>query len=100
MIEMLQPLMGIDPSGIDHIDIDGLARHTIKVLGIPATVVRGSMEIEGLRAERQQQQQEQAQMQQAMQAAEAAGNAAPALKAVDGMSDETGAALQAVAGGV
>ncbi len=100
MIEMLQPLMGIDPSVIDHIDIDGLARHTIKVLGIPATVVRGSMEIEGLRAERQQQQQEQAQMQQAMQAAEAAGNAAPALKAVDGMSDETGAALQAVAGGV
>jgi len=100
MIEMLQPLMGIDPSVIDHIDIDGLARHTIKVLGIPATVVRGSMEIEGLRAERQAQQQEQAQMQQAMQAAEAAGNAAPALKAVDGMSEETGDALQAVVGGV
>ena len=34
-----------------------------------------------------------------MQLAEAAGNAAPAVKAVDGLSDESGMALQAIAGG-
>jgi hypothetical protein len=99
MLEMFQPLMSLDPGIIDHIDSDGLARHVIKVLGIPASVTRGDLEIAAIRAQRQQQQQQQAEMQQAMATAEAAGNAAPALKAVDGMSDETGMALQAMAGG-
>ena len=99
MLEMFQPLMSLDPGIIDHIDSDGLARHVIKVLGIPASVTRGDLEIASIRAQRQQQQQQQAEMQQAMAAAEAAGNAAPALKAVDGMSDETGMALQAITGG-
>jgi len=99
MLELLQPLMGLDPGIVDHIDSDGLAKHVIKVLGIPASVTRGEREVADIRAQRQQQQQEQAEMQQAMQAAEAAGNAAPAVKAVDGMSDETGMALQAIAGG-
>jgi hypothetical protein len=99
MLEMFQPLMSLDPGIIDHIDSDGLARHVIKVLGIPASVTRGDLEIAAIRAQRQQQQQQQAEMQQAMAAAEAAGNAAPALKAVDGMSDETGMALQAITGG-
>ncbi len=99
MLELLQPLMGLDPGIVDHIDSDGLAKHVIKVLGIPASVTRGTLEVGAIRAQRQQQQQEQAEMQQAMQAAEAAGNAAPAVKAVDGMSEETGMALQAIAGG-
>ena len=98
MLELLQPLMELDPGIVDHIDSDGLAKHVIKVLGIPASVTRGTLEVGAIRAQRQQQQ-EQAEMQQAMQAAEAAGNAAPAVKAVDGMSEETGMALQAIAGG-
>jgi len=99
MLELLQPLMGLDPGIVDHIDSDGLAKHVIKVLGIPASVTRGTLEVGAIRAQRQQQQQEQAEMQQAMQLAEAAGNAAPAVKAVDGLSDESGMALQAIAGG-
>jgi len=99
MLELLQPLMELDPGIVDHIDSDGLAKHVIKVLGIPASVTRGTLEVGAIRAQRQQQQQEQAEMQQAMQLAEAAGNAAPAVKAVDGLSDESGMALQAIAGG-
>jgi hypothetical protein len=99
MLELLQPLMALDPAIVDHIDADGLAKHLIKVLGIPASVTRGEREVAAIRAQRQQQQQQQAAMQEAMQVAEAAGNAAPAVKAVDGLSDETGMALQAIAGG-
>ncbi len=99
MLELIQPLMGLDPAIVDHIDSDGLAKHVIKVLGIPASVTRGEREVAVIRAQRQQQQAQQAEMQQAMQAAEAAGNAAPAVKAVDGMTEESGMALQAIAGG-
>jgi hypothetical protein len=92
MIEMLQPLMGVDPSVIDHIDIDGLARHTIKVLGIPATVVRGQFEIAQIRQQRAAQQAQQQQMQQEMAAAEMAQKSAPAIKAVDGVMQNEAAA--------
>lgn len=92
MIEMLQPLMGVDPTVIDHIDIDGLARHTIKVLGIPATVVRGKFEIAQLRQQRAAQQAQQAQMQQDMAMAEMAQKSAPAIKAVDGVMQNEAAA--------
>lgn len=79
LLEMLQPLMGISPDIIDYIDNDGLAKHVLRILGVPATVIRGSEEIEDLRDERQVQQMEQAQQQQQMMEAEAAGKAAPAL---------------------
>ena len=85
MIEMIQPIASMDPAALDHIDIDGLARHVIKVLGIPATVIRSDIEVMMLREQRAQQQQQQAEMQQAAMAAEAAGKAAPAVKAVNEM---------------
>ena len=85
----LQPLMQIDPSVIDYLDIDGLSEHIIKVTNVPATVVRGKSEVEELRQQRASQQQQQAEMQQTMQLSEAAGNAAPALRAVEGSSPET-----------
>jgi len=85
MIEMMQPIASMDPTALDHIDVDGLARHVIKVLGIPATVIRSDIEVMMLREQRAQQQQQQAEMQQAAMAAEAAGKAAPAVKAVNEM---------------
>ena len=85
----LQPLMQIDPSVIDYLDIDGLSEHIIKVTNVPATVVRGKSEVEELRQQRASQQQQQAEMEQTMQLSEAAGNAAPALRAVEGSSPET-----------
>ena len=88
MIEMMQPLAGIDPSVLDHLDTDGLAKHVIKVLGMPASVVRGEREIDDIRENRQQQQQQQQQMEQMAQMAQAAGQAAPALDAVGGAMEE------------
>ena len=85
MIEMIQPIASMDPAALDHIDIDGLAKHVIKVLGIPATVIRSDIQVASLREQRAQQQQQQAEMQQAAMAAEAAGKAAPALEAVNDM---------------
>ena len=94
MTEFLMPLMQVDQTVIDHIDMDGLAKHIIKVTGTPATVVRGKGEIAGLRDQRAQQQQQQTEMAQASQMAEAAGAAAPALRAVD----ETEIDLEALVG--
>ena len=93
LFQFLAPLMQIDPSVVDYIDLDGLASHIIKVTNVPATVVRGQNEVAQLRAQRQQQMQQQQQMEQQAMAAEAAGNAAPALRAIDQTSPETQAAL-------
>ena len=82
MLEMMQPIASLDPGALDHIDTDGLAKHVISVLGIPASVVRGEFEVAMIREQRAQQQQQQAEMQQAMALAEGAGKAAPAVKAV------------------
>ena len=98
MLEMMQPIAQLDPGVLDHLDTDGLARHVIKVLGIPAQVVRGEFEINQIRQQRQQKEQQQAEMQQAQMAAEAAGKAAPAVKAAQGMMEEGGPPpLEAVA---
>jgi hypothetical protein len=95
MIEFLLPLTQFDPGVVDYLDMDGLAKHIIKVTGTPATVVRGDGEVSGIREQRAQQQAQQAEMAQISQVAEAAGAAAPALRAVD----ETGLDLEALAGG-
>lgn len=83
MIEFLMPLMQLDQGIADYLDMDGLAKHIIKVTGTPAAVVRGEGEVSGIREQRAQQQQAQAEMMATQQMAEAAGNAAPALRAVD-----------------
>jgi len=87
MLEMLGPLQALEPGIVDWIDMDGLAKHAIKVLGIPAAVVRGRDEVEMVRLQRQQEQQQEQQMMQAMQMAEAAGKAAPAAKVVGDMAE-------------
>ena len=86
MLEMMQPLAGIDPTILDYIDSDGLAKHVIKVLGIPAAVVRGDREIALLREDRAAQQQQQQEMAQMAQMAQAAGQAAPAMDSLNEMA--------------
>ena len=83
MLEMLGPLQGMGPEIIDWIDMDGLAKHAIKVLGIPAAVVRGRDEVDEIRMERQQQQQMEQEKAEAVQMAESAGKAAPAVTALN-----------------
>ena len=82
MFEFLGPLMNLDPSIVDYLDMDGLAKHVIKVTGTPAVVVRGEGEVAELREQRAAQQAQQQEMMQMQQLAQSAGQAAPALKEV------------------
>ena len=83
MIEFLMPLMQLDQGVADYLDMDGLAKHIIKVTGTPAAVVRGEGEVSGIRENRAAAMQQQQEMMAAQQMASAAGEAAPALRAVD-----------------
>lgn len=80
MFEILSPAASIDPSVFDHIDFDGLVRHLLGVLHVPARVSQGEAEVIAKREERAEQQAAQAQQMEAMQTAEALGAAAPAMK--------------------
>ena len=83
MIEFLMPLMQLDQGVADYLDMDGLAKHIIKVTGTPAAVVRGEGEVAGIRENRAAAMQAEQEMMAAQQMASAAGDAAPALRAVD-----------------
>ena len=83
LLELMTPLSQLDPSIMDYVDSDGISRHLIKILSVPATAVRGDQEVAILRAQRQEQQAAMAEQQQLMQTAEAAGNAAPMVRAID-----------------
>tara|TARA_Y100000004_G_scaffold136481_1_gene154583 strand:+ start:8123 stop:9739 length:1617 start_codon:yes stop_codon:yes gene_type:complete len=84
MVELSQPLAQIDPAVMDYIDMDGLAKHLIKVLSIPAVAIRSDEEVEGLRQERMQQQEQQMAMAQEAQQLQSIGQAAPAIQALQG----------------
>ena len=88
LIELMQPLVGVDPSIIDYLDSDGLTKHMVKALSVPATAIRGDEEVAEIRQRRAALQQQQAELMQAQQAAEAAGNAAPALRAVNATAEQ------------
>ena len=83
MIEFLMPLMQLDQGVADYLDMDGLAKHIIKVTGTPAAVVRGEGEVAGIRENRAAAMQAEQELMAAQQMATAAGEAAPALRAVD-----------------
>ena len=83
MIEFLMPLMQLDQGVADYLDMDGLAKHIIKVTGTPAAVVRGEGEVAGIRENRAAAMQAEQELMAAQQMATAAGDAAPALRAVD-----------------
>jgi hypothetical protein len=95
MIEFLMPLMQLDQGIADYLDMDGLAKHIIKVTGTPAAVVRGEGEVAGIREQKAQAMAQQAELAAAQQMATAAGDAAPAIRAVD----ETNLDLGALMGG-
>ena len=82
LLEMMQPMVQLDPSILDNVDADGFVKHLIRVLSVPATAVRGEEEIARIRRQRAAEQQQQQQMMQSMQAAQAAGEAAPFIRAV------------------
>jgi hypothetical protein len=83
MIEFLAPLTQIDQGVLDYLDVDGMAKHIIRVTGTPATVVRGEGEVAQLREQRAAQAAQQAELQTMQSMATSAGEAAPALRAVE-----------------
>ena len=83
LLELMTPLSQLDPGIMDYVDSDGISKHLIKILGVPATAVRGEQEVAILRAQRQEQQAAMAEQQELMQQAEAAGNAAPMVRALE-----------------
>tara|TARA_R110000772_G_scaffold50490_1_gene116008 strand:- start:225 stop:1847 length:1623 start_codon:yes stop_codon:yes gene_type:complete len=80
MFEVLSPAASIDPTVFDHIDMDGMVRHLLNVLHVPARVSQGEAQVMLKREERSNQQQQAQQQQEAMQTAQAMGAAAPAMK--------------------
>ena len=77
LLELMTPLSQLDPGIMDYVDSDGISKHLIKILGVPATAIRGDREVAIIRAQRQEQQAQAAEQAELMQSAEAAGNAAP-----------------------
>ena len=72
-----------DCSCFDYIDFDGVAKHLIKVLGIPASAVKSDQDVFAAREERAAQQQQMMEQQQLAQGAESMGKAAPMVAAVN-----------------
>jgi len=72
----------------DYIDENGLIKHLINILGLPAKMIKSDTQVEEVRAERQQAQEQQAQMQQQLMETQMAKNAAPMAKVLnDGPSE-------------
>ena len=84
LFELITPIAQVDPGVMDYLDTDGMAKHLIRTVGIPASAVRGTEEVEQMRREKAQQEQAAQEMMQAQQSAEAAGQAAPMVKALGG----------------
>ena len=72
----------------DWIDSKGLVKQIIKVLGLPAKMIKSDAEVEEIEAERQAQQQKQAEMMQAMQEAKVAKDAAPMVQTLNEQTNQ------------
>lgn len=71
-VQEIMMLAQADPSILDVLDMDGIARHSAKIRGIPEVVSRTPKEVEQLRQQRAQQQQQQQQLDMASQGADIA----------------------------
>jgi hypothetical protein len=80
LFEILSPLASINAGIFDHFDFDGLIRHVLKALSIPASITRGEFEVAQERENRAAQEQQAQEMQQIQQVSESMGAAAPMAK--------------------
>jgi len=80
MFELLSPLASINAGIFDHFDFDGLIRHILKTLAIPATITKGEGQVAEDRENAQMQQQQAQEMAEVTQISEAMGSAAPMAK--------------------
>lgn len=82
LFETLAPLSQVNPGVFDYVDMDGLAKHIIRILGVPASVVKSDQEVGQERQQRQDQEAQAAEQQQIANQAQAMGDAAPMVKAL------------------
>ena len=80
MFELLSPLASINAGIFDHFDFDGLIRHILKTLAIPATITKGEGQVAEDRENAQMHQQQQQELAEVSQISEAMGAAAPMAK--------------------
>ena len=67
----------------DYIDPQGLVKEIIKILGIPATIIRSDAEVQEITEQKEAAQQQQMDMMNAVQESQVAKNVAPAVQALD-----------------
>jgi hypothetical protein len=81
-MELFGSIAQMSPQALDYIDPPGLIKNIIKILGLPANMIRSDSEVKRIAEEKAAQQQQQQAMMQQMQEAEMAKNAAPAITAI------------------
>ena len=84
LFELFTPVSEIDPSILDYVDMDGVAKHLMQTLSIPATVVKSDEQVEEIREQRAQAEAVAAENAAITQTAEAGGAVAPLAKVVNG----------------
>ena len=72
----------------DYLDENGLVKEIIKILGLPAKIIKSDSQVAELREQRAAAQAQQAQMMQAMQESQIAKNAAPMVKQLENGSEQ------------
>ena len=87
-LELFGNISQLAPATLDYIDPPGLIKNLIKILGLPATMIRSDAEVQQIAEEKAEAQQQQIQEQQEMAQSEMARNAAPAIKAVSSAERE------------
>ncbi len=81
-LELFGNISQLAPATLDYIDPPGLIKNLIKILGLPATMIRSDAEVQQIAEEKAEAQQQQAETQQQMAESEMARNVAPAVQAV------------------
>jgi hypothetical protein len=81
-LELFGNISQLAPATLDYIDPPGLIKNLIKILGLPATMIRSDAEVQQIAEEKAEAQQQQMEAQQQMAESEMARNVAPAVQAV------------------
>jgi hypothetical protein len=87
-LELFGNVSQLAPQTLDYIDPPGLIKNLIKILGLPATMIRSDEEVKQIAEEKAEANQQQAEMQQQMAESEMARNVAPAVQAVSNAERE------------
>jgi len=87
-LELFGNISQLAPQTLDYIDPPGLIKNLIKILGLPATMIRSDEEVQQIAEEKAEANQQQAEMQQQMAESEMARNVAPAVQAVSNAERE------------